>query len=149
MKSKLPLLNSMLEAGKLQMELDSSGVVKAIINRALPMTKAEADFAGDMRTMMEDINLLRGPMGATGFRGPEAWTALQAQRGQLLANPAITKKVLENSLIALKAQRDPIAKALGQGSKGGTPPTVNSKAEYDKLPKGAAYMEDGKLYRKP
>ncbi len=30
-----------------------------------------------------------------------------------------------------------------------TVPTVNSKADFDKIPSGAFYMEDGKKYRKP
>lgn len=32
---------------------------------------------------------------------------------------------------------------------GGAIPTVRTKAEYDKLPSGAIYLEDGKRYRKP
>lgn len=104
----LPLLNSLLNSGKLNLELDSSGLIKALINRAMPMTESEERFIGNFRTMMEDINLLRGPMGATGFRGPEAWAALQAQRGQLLARPGITKQVLANSIQALKAQLKPL-----------------------------------------
>jgi hypothetical protein len=32
---------------------------------------------------------------------------------------------------------------------GASIPTVSTQAEFDKLPKGAVYMEDGKQYRKP
>lgn len=35
------------------------------------------------------------------------------------------------------------------GAQGGQIPTVTTQAEYDKLPKGAEYMEGGKKYRKP
>jgi hypothetical protein len=31
----------------------------------------------------------------------------------------------------------------------GAPPTVTTKEQFDALPKGAEYMEDGKKYRKP
>jgi|ERR1700723_357522 len=112
-QSQLPLLNSMIESGKLNVQMDSSGLVRAIVNRMMPLTPGEAEFVGNFRTMMEDINLLRGPMGATGFRGPEAWAALQAQRGQLLARPEITKQVLTNTLTALKAQQGPLSKRFG------------------------------------
>jgi len=115
-RGKLTLLDSMLNSGKLALETDSNHLIRAIVNRAMPLTPSEAEFVGDFRTMMEDINLLRGPMGATGFRGPEAWQALQAQRGQLLAKPDITRRVLDNSIAALKGQQEPLSKALsGQG----------------------------------
>lgn len=45
------------------------------------------------------------------------------------------------------AVKNPGVKADG-GPQGSTP-TVTTKAEYDKLPKGTEYMEDGKKYRKP
>ena len=122
-QSQLPILNSMIESGKLSIETDSSGLLRSILNRAMPMTPAEAKFVGNFRTMMEDINLLRGPMGATGFRGPEAWAALQAQRGQLLAKPEITKQVLTNTLTALKAQQQPLAQRFSGQT--GTPGSVN------------------------
>ena len=149
------LLSSMLESGKLSLELDSTGLIKALVNRSMTMTPAESRFVGDFRTMMEDINLLRGPMGATGFRGPEAWAALQAQRGQLLAHPEVTEQVLDNSIRALKAQQGPLAQRFGPrgqqggGQQGGGVPVVNSQADFDKLPKGTVYMEDGHQFKKP
>jgi hypothetical protein len=123
-QSKLHLLDSMMESGKLNLELDSNGLVRALVNRALPLTPAEAEFIGDFRTMMEDINLLRGPMGATGFRGPEAWAALQAQRGQLLAHPEVTRQVLKNSIAALKNQQQPLDKSFGQAAGQSAPTRV-------------------------
>lgn len=37
----------------------------------------------------------------------------------------------------------------GTASGGAQPPTVTSQAEYDALPPGAVFVEDGKTYRKP
>ena len=112
---RLPLLNNLLDAGKINLELDTTGFLKAILNRNMSMTPEEEQLAGDFRTLTEDINLLRGPLGATGFRGPEAFAALQAQRGQLMARPGITAQVLTNTLRALRAQQAPLAKRFKGG----------------------------------
>jgi hypothetical protein len=108
----LPLLNSMIDSGKLQLETNTDGVLKAVVNRNLPLTESEAKFIGAFNNMAEDINLLRGPMGATGFRGPEAFGALQAQRGQLLANPKVTKEVLNGTIKALQSLQKTRSDAL-------------------------------------
>jgi hypothetical protein len=112
---RLPLLNNLLDAGKINLELDTQGFLKAVLNRSVSMTPEEEQLAGDFRTLTEDINLLRGPLGATGFRGPEAFAALQAQRGQLMARPGITAQVLTNTLRALRAQQAPLAKRFKGG----------------------------------
>ena len=148
-KSDLPLLNNLLDAGKLTLETDSDGFIRAAINRVLPMTPEESRLVSNFRSMMEDINLLRGPLGGTGFRGPEAWKALQAQRGQLMARPEITAGVLDNSLAAMQKLRDPLAKTLsvsmpGQGGQSG-PVQVKTAEDYNKLPSGTVYIDpDGK-----
>ncbi len=125
----LHLLDSVIDSGKLSLEMNTDGVLKAIVNRSLPLTPAEAEMVGNMQTLTEDINLLRGPMGATGFRGPEAFSALQAQRGQLLAKPEITRVVLANTLQAMQKQRDPLynaihppVKSTGKAGAGGNDP---------------------------
>ena len=38
---------------------------------------------------------------------------------------------------------------MEHGRSGASIPTVNSKADFDKLPSGAVYMEDGKKFKKP
>jgi hypothetical protein len=143
------LLSSMLESGKLSLELDSTGLIKALVNRSMTMTPAESRFVGDFRTMMEDINLLRGPMGATGFRGPEAWAALQAQRGQLLAHPEVTEQVLDNSIRALKAQQGPLAQRFGpRGQQGGGQQGGGSpKGPAGSLPSVGGSFQGGKVLK--
>jgi hypothetical protein len=140
------LLDSMIDAGKLELQLDSSGLIRALINRTVPLTPAEAQFAGDFQTMMEDINLLRGPLGAMGFRGPEAFAALQKQRGQLLANPAITRQVLANSLKALRAQQHPLDSnpQIKSGTPTETPATPSSGATHRYNPITGRIEEIGK-----
>lgn len=117
-QKSMPLLGSLIDAGKIQMQIDpNQGIFKAFINRNVPLSPEEARLAGDFASLMEHINTLRGPLGATGFRGEEAFSALQAQRGQLMANPAVTSQVLANTLKALNRTRQPIADGLKRAGK--------------------------------
>lgn len=123
--NSLPILNSIIDAGKLSMQMSTDGFLKAVVNRDMKLTPAEANLVGDMQTLTEDINLLRGPLGATGFRGPEAFSALQAQKGQLLARPDVTKRVLANTLQAMQGQYDPLYNAVHPPKKTGAPPPAD------------------------
>jgi len=140
-RNHLDLLNGLIDAGKLNLQMDpNQGILMATINRNVPMTKEEEEFIGDFQTMREDINLLRGPMGATGFRGPEAFAALQSQRGQLLARPGITAHVLDNTLNALKVQRDALYNAIhGKPIAGPVQPVGGSKPDVNDLRKKYNY----------
>src|ERR1041385_2286371 len=110
----LPLLNSLISAEKIHMQTDPQmGIVKAFINRNVPLSKEEAELAADFQTAMEDINKLRQPLGATGFRGPEAFAALIAQAGNPRANPEVTKGVIQRTLQSLNRIRDAKGKGIG------------------------------------
>ena len=76
------------------------------------------------------------------------------------ADAAITKlEQMEKTLVSEnQATREaypgdkyrPIPKVKGDSQAGASGiPTVSSQAEFDKLPSGAEFMEDGKKYRKP
>lgn len=109
----LPLLANLIDAGKIQLQTDANqGIIEALINRSVSLTPQEAQLAGDFVSLSEHINTLRGPLGATGFRGPEAFGALMSQRGQLMANPDVTSQVLSNTMKALNRTRNPIAQGL-------------------------------------
>ncbi len=95
------------------------------MNRSVPMTPAEIDMVKDFNSLRESVNMLRGPLGATGFRGPEAFHALQAQRGQLLARPELTKGILETFVNEVQAQKAPIEKVLHPNA---VPPVTNGAA---------------------
>ena len=70
MKANLPLLSNVISAKKIQFEREpTDGFIHGIINRELPMTDEEAQMAADLQSLAEHINTLRGPLGATGFRG--------------------------------------------------------------------------------
>lgn len=86
------VLDSALAAGKIAISSDPEG--NGILSRAANLNAQEARVAGDFQQLIEHANLLRGPLGATGFRGQEAWGALQAQRGKPLADPRITAQVM-------------------------------------------------------
>jgi hypothetical protein len=87
------VLDSLLSAGKIQTAIDPS-TGAALVTRAAGLSDKEAKVAGDFQQLVEHANLLRGPLGATGFRGHEAWQALQSQRGNLMSDPRITRQVL-------------------------------------------------------
>lgn len=113
------LLDSMLESGKMQLQLHD-GILASIINRNVSLTPAEAQMVTDFNSLRESVNLVRGPLGATGFRGPEAFSALQAQRGSLLGRPEITRGILQNFVKELQNQSAPLAKKLRQPDSGAT-----------------------------
>lgn len=87
------VLDSLLSAGKIQTAINPS-TGAALVTRAAGLSDKEAKVAGDFQQLVEHANLLRGPLGATGFRGHEAWQALQSQRGNLMSDPRITRQVL-------------------------------------------------------
>ncbi|HKT90096.1 MAG TPA: hypothetical protein VJQ59_16745 [Candidatus Sulfotelmatobacter sp.] len=112
-KQNLPVLNDLLSAGKIQLATSPEGLAQ-VISRSTNLTDQEAQMAADMQSLAEHINTLRGPLGATGFRGHEAFGALQAQRGQALANPKVTAAIIDNTLRALGGQRDAISRSFKQ-----------------------------------
>lgn len=113
---------SMIDSGRISFSIGADGVMQAAVGRGVSLTPKEAKFAADFQTMSEDINLLRGPMGATGFRSQEAFQALQAQRGRLAQNPAVFKGVLQNTLQAFnklhEVNTNALKTAAGSGPKG-------------------------------
>jgi hypothetical protein len=118
------ILDSMLESGKLQLASNTDDGLKFIINRSMKLTPAESKFLGDFQTMAEDINLLRKPLGGAGFRSPEAWAALQGLRGNLLQNPDISRRVIDNTLNAFNALQAPLAKRVSPGGNKQAPSPV-------------------------
>lgn len=148
-KDNSHLMDSMIESGKLKLESGEGGILRAVVAKNLTLTPAEAQFAGDFNTMAEDINLLRKPLGGAGFRSTEAWTALQGLKGSLMSHPDVSRRVMDNTLQAFDALREPLAKRVGHsGGAGGTVKEVTDKAEYDKLPSGAKYTQNGVTYVK-
>lgn len=111
--NKLPLLNNMLSAGKIALgSSDSTGA--QILSRASNLSPDEAQMAADMTSLAEHINTIRGALGATGFRGHEAFGALQAQRGRILGNPQVTGAILKNTMKSLLGQRASLQKELAR-----------------------------------
>jgi hypothetical protein len=96
-RSQKQLFASMLDAGKIQLGADpNSGFFGNIISRNL--SPQEAQLAGNVQSLMEHINTMRTALQAQGFRGEEAWNALQAQRGNLLQHPEQIDTTLGNTL---------------------------------------------------
>lgn len=119
------LLDSLLESGKLELNLHD-GILSTLAGRGMKLTPAEAQMITDFNSLKESVNLIRGPLGATGFRGPEAFAALQAQRGGLLKNPQITRGVLQNFIQELQNQVKPLGDKLHKSPESVTTAAPNS-----------------------
>jgi hypothetical protein len=88
------VLTDLLKASKIDLTIDPQGKVQSLVSRGVSLTPQESAVATAFAALTEHVNLLRGPLGAQGFRGPEAFARLQAQRGNPLANPSVTLGVL-------------------------------------------------------
>ena len=99
-------VSGLLESKKLQIVAGTDGLLHALVSKNVKLTPEEADLVANVRQLREEINLLRGPEGATGFRSQSAYDALQALGTDLMGNPDVTKKNLEKTIQALKVQRD-------------------------------------------
>lgn len=116
----IDVFDSLLSSGKIQLASEPQ-TGRLLLTRVAGLTDKEAKVAGDFMQLTEHANLLRGPLGATGFRGQEAWAALQAQRGQPIADPRITKQVLTGMRERLVGLNSADAMILpGQGQNFGT-----------------------------
>lgn len=129
----IDLLNSLIDAKKIQIQIQPDGLIKQVVARNVPLTNEETQMAADMQSIEEHINTLRGPLQATGFRGPQAWGALQGQAGNLSGSPEVSKLILENTIKALKTQQHIANKSLGKESDN----NVDLNQFYNK-PQGAA-----------
>jgi hypothetical protein len=119
------LLDSMIESGKLELQLHD-GLLANVLSRGFKLTPQEAQLATDFNSLRESVNLVRGALGATGFRGPEAFAALQAQRGKLMGNPQVTRGALSTLIKELQNQSQPIARKLRLGAQ--APPPASDPA---------------------
>ena len=149
----VPMLENLITAQKIKLNTDpQNGFIMGAINRAVPMTQQEEQLAGDMVSLLEDVNVLRIPLGAAGFRGPEGWAALQSMHGNLTARPGITAKVLQNTLTALRAQQRPLQSRFGAAAGSdsapsrGVPPEVVSV--LSKVGPGVHTLSDGSKWMK-
>lgn len=84
--------NSATSAGKIAVSL-SPTATGALASRLIGLTDQQARVASDWQQLEEHINTVRLALGGGGFRGEEAWNALQRLRGNPLADPRI---ILQN-----------------------------------------------------
>lgn len=122
------VLDSLISAGKIAIGADQDG--NGILTRAAALNDREAQVAGDFGQLVEHANLLRGPLGATGFRGQEAWNALQMQRGKIMSDPRITRQLLtgmRERLVGLNNADKMIVEGQGRSGTGGEAQTSGHK----------------------
>ncbi len=98
------LLDNAMQAGKLKFASGPQGIVKGAVSRNVKLSPQETQLIGDMNELSEAINVMRVAMGGQGFRGQEAWNALQGLHGDFMANPNITRNVLKRTTQAVLAQ---------------------------------------------
>lgn len=79
-----------------------------------------------------------------GFRSEKAMEEFAKMIGGIPKDP----EALKESIRSIQGTAGIIEKR-GTLQRGGALPTVTTKEQFDQLPKGAEYMEDGKKYRKP
>jgi hypothetical protein len=107
----LPLLRSPRTASLVRMAI-STGLFAGMASRAAGLFQSNEEYndvvqmAGNLRSLQEHINILRSPLGATGFRGQEGWIALQSQIPQPFGLPGVNEQVLNNTLNVLTKLRD-------------------------------------------
>lgn len=100
------LVQNAIDAGRIELGMAADGTARMLAGRGVTLTDKEAKFAADFQTLMEKVNLLRIPLGAAGFRGPEGWFGLQSQKGSLAQNPQVFNGVLDNTIQSFQALRD-------------------------------------------
>jgi hypothetical protein len=117
------VLDSMISAGKIAIGASPDG--SGVLTRLADLSDQEAKVAGDFSQLIEHVNLLRGPLGATGFRGKEAWGALQAQRGKIMSDPRITRQQLSgmrDRLLSLNNADKMVMEGQGTNTAGASGP---------------------------
>lgn len=89
--------------------------------------------------------------GVFGGRSEAALKALDDAIGHFKDNPAAVAAGLDQLEKANSrfSQAGTVKTVGSNAAAAGATPNVTTQAEFDKLPKGATYMEDGKQYRKP
>lgn len=110
--------NDFIQRAKIAVAENPNTPVKQVLSNLMKLSPQEAKFIADFQSLAEDINLLRTTYSATGFRGPEAFTVLLGQRGQLLGNPAVAGQMMRNTMQSVLTQMTPIQQGL---SKAGSP----------------------------
>lgn len=139
MKNK-QVFDSLLSSGKIAIASNPDGT--GLVQRMAGLTDQESRVAGDFEQLIEHANLLRGPLGATGFRGQQAWSALQAQRGKPLGDPRITSQVLtgmRTRLVGLNSADKLIVSGQGMSQAGAEPHVLGHKVGDVTTIKGKQY----------
>jgi hypothetical protein len=68
------------------------------------LTEDEKRIATNLISLSEDVNILRAIYGVSASRGEKAFSALQAQKGEILGNVDILRGVLRNSMQSVLGQ---------------------------------------------
>lgn len=162
-RDNIGLMNDIITAKKVLFETEpTTGLIRGIINNKVPMTDQERQMAADMITLTQAQE-----------RVPSAqhFKNVVAQDSGGMRNPQVTAKVMDNMLRQMNQQRAAYTAAGIGGQQVMTPPPgaggaggesgkggaggdgagakeVTDRKEYDALPAGSPYMQNGVLYHK-
>ena len=149
-KPNLDLLKSLPNASLVELSQHSDTLAQALSRYFPNQSEKTLQLAGDLRSLKEQVNIIRGPLGATGFRGKEGWDALQMQTVRAMGNPAINAATLGVTEATMKKLRDSTLQILGEpstdNSPGGPQPTPSgggqpAKPHFVKDPKTDEMVE--------
>jgi hypothetical protein len=107
-------MSSVIKRAQMKIASNPDGTMKLVVADNSKLTPDESSLAADYASLGEDVQLLRAVDQATGFRGQQAFEALLGQRGNMLGNPDVFKKVLKNSMESLVQQLRPMVKTLNE-----------------------------------
>lgn len=126
-----------------------------------PLAGRLSEAQGRLGTLPKDLAELQQDLVSYGafqaglhpVRGIGAMQYFEKVMGGLGQDPEqLIGKLDSNAKTAKSVEKTGDMRTAGSPAAGGGPasaPTVSSKRDFDKLPSGAVYMEDGKKYRKP
>lgn len=134
---------------------DPRGAMSALISGAAAgsLSPQQQEYLIRVTNLIENAMAMRSVLGA-GQGSEDLRSAITAtipgpttpSKDYALRQLETFEKVLDR--LERGVPKVPLRTDLGGGAQGGAVPTVSTKAEYDKLPAGAAYLKDGVQYRK-
>lgn len=135
----LGVLNNAIAANKIAFVIEpTTGFIHANVARNVQLTPKETEVAADFKQLAEDVNTLRGPMGATGFRGPEAFAALQGLIGSPNGNVDLLRSTLGKTIESMQRIASNYDHYLPKNQQSGVNATPNTP-----IPSTKKHFSDG------
>ncbi len=119
----------------------------ALVSNLFHLNPDQAKYVANWMGLKEYVNLLRNATGATAFRGPQGWNAMQSLLGNPNADPALLKASWQNVMRDFLAQRAASYKTMVSGTGGVYAPDKDTIEAYV-LANGGSYENAEKMIKK-